>query len=111
MPFLLVEAKKEYDAPGFRACQYQTAFPVRRLLKAQNDLHSHELSSEPCLVWFFAYQGEQWHLYAGTHENEKIVRLTSQGMSTLAMLIDEFREYMIYGKDRYNLKTAPCNFC
>ncbi|KAF2181383.1 hypothetical protein K469DRAFT_792564 [Zopfia rhizophila CBS 207.26] len=72
LPFLVVEAKKEEDAPGFRAIQYQTAFPVRRLLKAQDDLRSREQSSEPCLVWFFAYQGEQWRLHTGTYENDKV---------------------------------------
>ncbi|KAF2707544.1 hypothetical protein K504DRAFT_535194 [Pleomassaria siparia CBS 279.74] len=70
LPFLVVEAKQEV-APGFRAIQCQTAFPVRRLLKAQDDLHDREPSSEPCLVWFFAYQGEQWRLYASTYENER----------------------------------------
>lgn len=72
LPFLVVEAKKEEDAPGFRAIQYQTAFPVRRLLKAQDDLRSRELSSEPSLVWFFAYQGEQWRLHTGIRENDRV---------------------------------------
>ena len=37
-PFLLIEAKKERNSPGFRAIEMQTAFPVRRLLQIQNNL-------------------------------------------------------------------------
>ena len=76
LPFLVIEAKKEKDAPGFRSIQYQTAFPVRRFLKAQSDMDSRDTSCEPrepCLVWFFAYQGEQWRLHAGTLHRDKVV--------------------------------------
>jgi hypothetical protein len=73
LPFLVIEAKKEKDAPGFRSIQYQTAFPVRRFLKAQSDIDSRDTFSEPCLVWFFAYQGEQWRLHAGTLDHDKVV--------------------------------------
>ncbi|KAF2624067.1 hypothetical protein BU25DRAFT_166430 [Macroventuria anomochaeta] len=72
LPFLVLEAKKEKNAPGFRAIQYQTAFPVRRFLKAQADMDSRDSSCEPCLVWFFAYQGEQWRLHAGTIDRDKV---------------------------------------
>jgi hypothetical protein len=75
LPFLVIEAKKEKDAPGFRSIQYQTAFPVRRFLKAQSDIDSRDTSCEPCLVWFFAYQGEQWRLHAGTLDKDKVVSL------------------------------------
>ena len=73
LPFLVIEAKKEKDAPGFRSIQYQTAFPVRRFLIAQSDIDGRDTSSEPCLVWFFAYQGEQWRLLAGTLDGDKVV--------------------------------------
>ena len=72
LPFLVVEAKKEENTPGFRAIQYQTAFPIRRFLQAQNDLYSRELSSEFGLVWFFAYQGELWRLHAGIQRNNRV---------------------------------------
>ncbi|KAH6865283.1 hypothetical protein BKA58DRAFT_463010 [Alternaria rosae] len=72
LPFLVIEAKKEKDAPGFRSIQYQTAFPVRRFLMAQSDIDSRDDTSEPCLVWFFAYQGEQWRLHAGTLDEDKV---------------------------------------
>lgn len=73
LPFLVVEAKRESDAPGFRAIQYQTAFPIRRFLKAQLELGLREQSSEPCLVWFLGYQGDQWRLYAATQTKDKVV--------------------------------------
>lgn len=73
LPFLVVEAKKEDTAPGFRAIQNQTAFPIRRFLKAQYDICSVQLIGDICLVWFFAYQGEQWRLHAGTYDNVKVV--------------------------------------
>jgi hypothetical protein len=76
LPFLVVEAKKEKDAPGFRAIQHQTAFPIRRFLKAQHELFCGEQYSEPCLVWFFAYQGEQWRLHGGILEKGKTVNHT-----------------------------------
>ncbi|KAH7385875.1 hypothetical protein BKA66DRAFT_548583 [Pyrenochaeta sp. MPI-SDFR-AT-0127] len=72
LPFLVVEAKRENDAPGFRAIQHQTAFPVRRLLKAQDNVLSRGQLREPSLVWFFAYQGEQWRLHAGALKNDKV---------------------------------------
>lgn len=85
LPFLIIEAKREEDVPGFRAIQYQTAFPVRRLLKAQADLLDGRSSSELCLVWFFANQGEQWQLHTGTYEDSKFVSLTRE-TSILFML-------------------------
>ncbi|KAH7067282.1 hypothetical protein BKA63DRAFT_521878 [Paraphoma chrysanthemicola] len=71
LPFLVVEAKQEQDAPGFRAIQSQTAFVVRRLLMAQKDLLHDVPFGEPCLIWFFAYRGEQWRLHVGTHDDSR----------------------------------------
>ncbi|KAF1949104.1 hypothetical protein CC80DRAFT_555718 [Byssothecium circinans] len=72
-PFLVIEAKKENDAPGFQAIQKQTAFPVRRLLTIQDELRQDSrVHCEPFLVWFFAYQGEEWRLYAGTKGRERV---------------------------------------
>jgi hypothetical protein len=65
-PFLLIEAKRAAAAPAFVAIEAQTAFPVRRLLMLQEDLGRESgLKFDP-LVWFFAYRGEEWRLYAGT---------------------------------------------
>jgi hypothetical protein len=75
LPFLVVEAKKEDSAGGFRAIQYQTVFPVRRFLEAQAAVVGQTQSDESCLVWFFAYQGEQWRLHVGTRSRDKVVSL------------------------------------
>ncbi|KAH7378748.1 hypothetical protein BKA66DRAFT_550538 [Pyrenochaeta sp. MPI-SDFR-AT-0127] len=72
LPFLVLEAKKEGDVPGFRATQHQTAFVIRRFLKAQDSLCSRRQSSEFCLVWFFANQGELWRLHAGVYDNGSV---------------------------------------
>lgn len=111
-PFLVIEAKKEEDAPGFRAIQKQTAFPVRRLLQAQNDLRSVcGVDCEPFLVWFFAYQGEEWRLYAGTLESPKVVSLRGSEMATsrrnrmLTCTITAYLRFMA----RYDRVTGWCS--
>ncbi|KAF2818783.1 hypothetical protein CC86DRAFT_460914 [Ophiobolus disseminans] len=85
LPFLVVEAKKEMDPPGFRAIQYQTAFPIRRLLSAQNEMYADEQRCEPGLVWFFAYQGEQWRLSAGIMKDSKV---SQDGALQLLLIVD-----------------------
>jgi hypothetical protein len=74
LPFMLIEAKKETDVPGFRSIETQTAFPLRRLLKVQDELKSAcALQVDPPLVWFFANQGEEWRLYAGVTQESQVV--------------------------------------
>lgn len=73
LPFLVTEAKREGKAPGFRAIQIQTAFPIRRFLKAQYHLSNSVSTSELCLVWFLAYQGEQWRLHAAIYDDDQVV--------------------------------------
>lgn len=72
-PFLVVEAKREDNAPGFRYVEAQTSFPIRRLLKIQDDLRNAHCSNLNPLVWFFAFQGEEWRLYAGTLKDSSVV--------------------------------------
>ena len=74
-PFLVLEAKREDDAPGFRSVERQTAFPLRRFLKLQDTLRKASSKSLDPLVWFFAYQGEVWRLYAGTIVDSNLVML------------------------------------
>lgn len=74
-PFLVVEAKRAQNVPGFGAIEMQTSFPIRRFLMAQKILSSGTGSKtklEP-LVWFFANQGELWKVYAGTLDEKEIV--------------------------------------
>jgi hypothetical protein len=76
-PFLIIEAKKESDVPGFRAIENQTAFPLRRLLKVQDELRTARgLQTDPSLVWFLANQGEEWRLYAGTINSINVVSIS-----------------------------------
>lgn len=73
-PFLIIEAKKARHAPGFRSIERQTAFPIRRLLHVQDALRNNSLEPghDPPLVWFFAYQGEEWRLYSAVFLNRKM---------------------------------------
>ncbi|KAH7125094.1 hypothetical protein B0J11DRAFT_298105 [Dendryphion nanum] len=73
LPFLVVEAKRGENVPGFRSIQCQSAFPIRRLLKAQHSLFSKDSSTdqETPLVWFFGYQGDQWRLHGCTYEYDE----------------------------------------
>jgi hypothetical protein len=73
-PFLVIEAKKEENVPGFRAIETQTAFSIRRFLKIQADLRmASQMNHEP-LVWFCAFQGDEWRLYAATLDDKTVVR-------------------------------------
>jgi hypothetical protein len=89
LPFLVVEAKREKGAPGFQSILYQTAFPIRRFLKAQNEIDSRDDAAEPCLVWLLAYQGEQWRLHAGTLHGDKTVSNLSSPTHAWIQLIDQ----------------------
>ncbi|KAF4632991.1 hypothetical protein G7Y89_g5141 [Cudoniella acicularis] len=65
-PFLISEAKTE-RGDSFDACERQTAFPIWKLLRLQEELQirAKQLLSEQGgpLVWFFANRGEDWRLY------------------------------------------------
>jgi hypothetical protein len=76
-PFCIMEAKKERKAPGFRAVETQTAFPLRRLLLMQKALAESAGAELDPLVWFLANQGDIWRLYGAVPIHDKIVRGTS----------------------------------
>lgn len=73
-PFCVLEAKKEHKAPGFRAVEAQTAFPIRRFLLMQMALRDASNGDMHPLVWFLANQGDIWRLYAAIPIDDKIVR-------------------------------------
>ena len=73
-PFLLIEAKRGVKAPGWAAIEAQTAFPLRRLLMLQESLQRKAGVHLDPLIWFFAYQGEEWRLYAGILREANVVR-------------------------------------
>jgi hypothetical protein len=111
LPFLVVEAKKEHNAPGFRAIQCQTAFVIRRLLMAQDSLLKQFPSSEPPLVWFFAFQGEQWRLQICTYDDSKAPVVSFLHTSQFHLIDWDVRNSTTRGKAQSNAKTTPCNFC
>ena len=95
-PFLVVEAKRENDVAGFRSIEAQTAFPIRRFLKMQDDLRkAREMSHDP-LVWFFAYQGENWQFYAGTLQGDKVVRFDVTQQSEMRLTKTPQRVYDLW---------------
>ena len=109
LPFLVIEAKKEKGAPGFRSILYQTAFPIRRFLQAQADMNSRDLSSEPCLVWFFAYQGEIWRLHAAILDGDRVVSLCLS-VGDLTYQVNINREFTNSGRAIYTHEMAHFNF-
>ncbi|KAF7593678.1 hypothetical protein BBP40_011088 [Aspergillus hancockii] len=64
-PFLILEAKSEVGGPGFQYVETQTAFPIRTLLNIQSSLDK-STNIGRSLVWFLAYQGEEWKVYGCT---------------------------------------------
>jgi hypothetical protein len=67
-PFLVLEAKSEASSSGFDAILVQSSFPIRGLLKMQDDLRSNVSDVEGAfdpLVWFLASRGDAWRVYAG----------------------------------------------
>lgn len=81
-PFLVVEAKREADAPGFIAIEAQTAFPIRRFLKLQDELQKASQMNHDPLVWFLAFRGDELRLYAGTLDRDTVV--SSEVLETLS---------------------------
>jgi hypothetical protein len=81
-PFLIAEAKSEKGAPGWNAIERQSAFPIRALLKIQVALmsHFHRSYSINPLVWFLAWEGAEWRVYAATWNEGACV---STGISRL----------------------------
>ncbi|KAF2258273.1 hypothetical protein CC78DRAFT_621936 [Lojkania enalia] len=114
-PFLVVEAKKEKNAPGFKAVERQTAFPIRRFLKIQKELHNASgATCEPPLVWFLAYQGEEWRLYAGTLFGDKRVRVYDLWHGTIESEDGAFQLFQIvdyiwtWARDIYRPAIRGC---
>lgn len=68
-PFLILEAKSEKGQDSFDSIEKQTSFPIRTLLKLQEELQN-RCQSQPTwqhgpTVWFFANKGEEWRVSAG----------------------------------------------
>lgn len=66
-PFLVIEAKSGTAQESFADIQTQTALPLQQLLNLQSSLWKYRMSdaSGPApLVWFLAYKGSDWKIYA-----------------------------------------------
>ncbi len=93
-PFLILEAKSEKGSDDWDSIEKQTAFPIRTLLKLQQDLYeytnekSHWLDGP--LVWFLSNKGEDWRVYGCftdiTDEILNYVRLTREYQNRLHYL-------------------------
>jgi len=105
-PFLVLEAKRVDDAPGFRSVERQTAFPLRRFLKLQEALKKASSKNLDPLVWFFAYQGEVWRLYAGTIVDSNFVMLAL--FSLAIYLLTRIYPACIRPLDRHNRVVRWC---
>lgn len=63
-PFLIIEAKSKKGG-SFEDCNIQTAMPILKALKIQEDLQRKSqmtLEYGGPLVWYIAYRGEDWRL-------------------------------------------------
>ncbi|KFY47732.1 hypothetical protein V496_10477 [Pseudogymnoascus sp. VKM F-4515 (FW-2607)] len=112
-PFLILEAKREKNPPGFRAIEAQTAFAIRRFLRIQEDLHTSCQSHLDPLVWFFAYQGDEWRLYAAiiNYKKTRIFHLwhgiveSEDGILQLLQIIEFIATW---GRDVYRPQIRRC---
>jgi hypothetical protein len=74
-PFLILEAKSEIQTPGFTAIEKQTAFPIKRLVDIQKSLRKRRQEPEGnSLVWFLAFSGDEWRVYACVPRGDETVR-------------------------------------
>lgn len=91
-PFLIAGAICERSPDSFSDIETQMAFPLRTLLKLQQDLQiiSRQDDDVGPLVWFIAYRGSDWRLYAAVtgrdHDYARLIQalsLESRWLTTL----------------------------
>ncbi|CAI7636422.1 unnamed protein product [Penicillium glandicola] len=102
-PFLVLEAKSESSNSGFDAIQIQSAFPIRALLKLQEDLQSSSPISDPAmapLVWFLACRGDAWRVYGAYLASGQNESPTSYALQ-LVLIVDYI---MDWARDIYRLE-------
>ncbi|OQV02273.1 hypothetical protein CLAIMM_07502 [Cladophialophora immunda] len=112
-PFLIVESKREGDGPGFEYAEAQSAFPIRTCLRLQEELA--RVSGQPHvpLVWFLAYQGDEWRVaacvvHAGKYQIYDLWmgRLVSKpGALQLLLIIDHIAEW---ARETYRFDILSC---
>jgi hypothetical protein len=89
-PFLIAEAKSEKSGVGWSAIERQSAFPIRILLKIQASLmsHFHRGYLINPLVWFLAWEGDEWRVYAATWDEGACVGINMPNL--------EFKKLNVY---------------
>jgi hypothetical protein len=99
-PFLISEAKTD-RGDSFEKCDIQTAFPIWKLLRLQEELQtqaSKDLAEQGGpLVWFFAYRGEDWRLcgcYTDTEESKVQGQSSNKSYVSLYSVITHITTYM-----------------
>lgn len=72
-PFLILEAKNDKNGSGAQHIKRQTAFPIRTLVKLQQNLSSQSENGLDSLVWFLANRGEVWRVSACIMDGSELV--------------------------------------
>jgi len=72
-PFLVVESKPGGQTAGFDEIEIQTAFPLRNCIMLQHQLQQASAVALSPLVWFMAYQADEWRLSACIWKENKMV--------------------------------------
>ena len=72
-PFLIIEAKSEKQTHGFDHIERQTELPLRTCLMLQRNLETSTGIPLQPLVWFVAFRGDEWRLYAATPNGPRTV--------------------------------------
>ncbi|KAK5062685.1 hypothetical protein LTR84_004758 [Exophiala bonariae] len=67
-PFMVLEAKSEKAPDSWGSIERQSAFALRTCLELQKNLRRDTGVEFQCLVWFFAFKGDEWRLYAAVPE-------------------------------------------
>lgn len=78
-PFMVLEAKSEKAPDSWGSIERQSAFALRTCLKLQKNLQRDTGVELQCLVWFFAFKGDEWRLYAAVPEQEDTVSVDTSG--------------------------------
>jgi hypothetical protein len=96
-PFLIVESKREGEGPGFEYAEAQSAFPIRTCLRLQEELKQVSGQHLVPLVWFLAYQGDEWRAAACIVDDGKYVSAALQKL--VISLLNSPSKYTTCGWD------------
>ena len=110
-PFLILEAKSEVRGPGFHSIETQIAVPIITLMKLQENLSKVSGNKLKPLVWFLAYMGDLWRVYASVSDGPTLVCYSCERPSTLTRVLKVFSELSTCGLVQSAPMTARCCSC